>query len=389
MRSSVKKATKMNLRGLWFLFKIIFVLPIKQVLRSIGIVVFNKRKLDGDMLGRIFMRESFLLADKYSCNGVINPLLDFLSGVYRKFSGFPTTEMNQIECDLIDLDTSVFNQRLLNQHIIKSDYEWYYKPEKFDPKVDPVLLYFHGGGFALKLIPVTLVFLNNLRQYYPRMAIVMSDYTVTDALNHNTTYPLQNLQSILLYKYFTEMIGCKKVYLMGESAGGNMVLSLLVYLQKCGKVLPKKAIAVSPWVNPAILSEEEKTFMKDDKLDSVSIKGLDLCKKLYAPNNEYAHEYLTEPFLNVEYNYEYDVWHGIVEKCQLLITYGDDEILQMQIKSLIDKITELKKNSFSEGKNVYIDVKGGHIRPLLKITSDISKWSKLDGVKEILNFIKD
>ena len=335
------------------------------------------------------MREAFLMANKYSGEQILNPLFEFCMTLFNHFTDLPKRQQKQVILEVDDINTSMFKQSMLKHRKVISQYEWFYQPESFNLKTDPVLLYFHGGGFAIKLVPMSLIYLNNIRKYYPKIGIVLSDYSVTDSSIQKSTYPLQVLEAFSLYDHLTQDMGCENVILMGESAGGNITLALLLYLQKCNIKLPQRVIAISPWLNPAILINKEKEFMHENAaLDNLSIQGLDLFKTLYTPIIEFSQGCTFDPLFNLENNFEPDEWAIIIEKCKLLITYGDDEILQLQIGRFIEKLADLNKIYFLKEKNAYIDKGGCHIRPILSLTTNIEKWSKQPSINRILEFLE-
>lgn len=336
------------------------------------------------------MREAFLLADKYSCPVILNPIFDRCLSAYHWFKGIPTDTTNSITVEITDQDRDILKVPHIKElNHVTSKFTWFHKPINFDPRIDPIIVYYHGGGFALKLIPMSLFFLNNISKYFPKMAIVLSDYTVTAYAEKKDIYPMQLLESLALYKYVSESLGCQNIILMGESAGGNIALAVTLYLSKCGKHLPKKVVCVSPWLNPTVLHDEEKRFMhRQQQWDNLSIEGLNYFQKQYAPWDSVEYDHINDPFVNIEHNYDPEAWHDALEKCKILIMYGGSEILQVQIKQLIDKMSTSNSNNFSKENNCYIDELGCHIRPLLSLDQDLNSWSQIPAIVRILEFLR-
>lgn len=60
------------------------------------------------------------------------------------------------------------------------------------------------------------------------------------------------------------------IILAGDSAGGGMVLSILVTLRDQGVPLPAGAILISPWVD---LTHSFPSLSEDDKMDYIPAHG--------------------------------------------------------------------------------------------------------------------
>ncbi|CCE61618.1 hypothetical protein TPHA_0A05440 [Tetrapisispora phaffii CBS 4417] len=378
----------MNHHGIIFLLKIIFILPFKLAIESYKLKRSNNEKpktIDLDVFSRIFMREAFLLADKYSGEQVLNPLFVGLQNIMKYLLNSSKYPSEILQCNIINIKTDIFNESIINRSDIKSRFEWLSKPEFFNPKEDPVILYFHGGGFAIEMLPFFHSFLRNIARHNEKTAIAISHYTVTTSNVCDEVYPIPTLESIVLYKHFSDALGCKNISLMGESAGGHIILSLIQYLQFYKLQLPKHAVAVSPWLNPGVVDDDERQFMRNNcKLDSLSYEGLDLFQKQYIPNKNLRSTYNSDPLLNIETNFDSIAWEQITQNCKLYITYGSDEILRLQIDRFIKKLDKTCPNFIMEN-NVLIDHNGGHIRPIMNLHKDYNKWLRSELVQKLVN----
>jgi acetyl esterase/lipase len=85
---------------------------------------------------------------------------------------------------------------------------------------------------------------------------------------HPTTLIFSGLATYLLL--LEEGIDPNTVILAGDSAGGGMVLSMLVVMRDQGIPLPAGAILISPWVD---LTHSFPSLSGDDKMDYIPSHG--------------------------------------------------------------------------------------------------------------------
>lgn len=108
----------------------------------------------------------------------------------------------------------------------------------------PTLLYLHGGGFVLPVLPAMhLAFARRIKTELGAMAFV-PDYRLAP-LN---PYPAALDDCERAYDDLRARgVPPESIVLAGESAGGNLVLALLLRLKRRGKPLPCCAVAISPF----------------------------------------------------------------------------------------------------------------------------------------------
>lgn len=106
---------------------------------------------------------------------------------------------------------------------------------------DRVVLYIHGGSFVLGLMPIQVDFAAQLSK--ATSAIVWSvDYRL--APEHPFPAGLEDV--LVVYQtMLSEGIDPNKITLVGESAGGNLLLGLLLILKEANIPLPGAAIPIS------------------------------------------------------------------------------------------------------------------------------------------------
>ena len=108
-----------------------------------------------------------------------------------------------------------------------------------------VLFYLHGGGFIAGSI-------NSHRDLVSRIAkaarqkVLMIDYRLAP----ENPFPAGLNDAFEVYKWLLEhQYSHKNIALAGDSAGGNLVLSLLLKLKAYGIRMPSAAVLISPWLH--------------------------------------------------------------------------------------------------------------------------------------------
>lgn len=138
---------------------------------------------------------------------------------------------------------------------------WVYRDRSIDSHLrdaDLVLFHLHGGGYVmghpLDNAPELLLITEALVRRKHTVAVFSLEYTLAP----NAPLPTQLDQTTAAYTWLVNelRIDPSKLYLIGESAGGHLILSLLTTLQERSKsqrppAVPKPAAAflISPWVN--------------------------------------------------------------------------------------------------------------------------------------------
>ncbi|KAF2452832.1 Alpha/Beta hydrolase protein [Lineolata rhizophorae] len=151
-----------------------------------------------------------------------------------------------------------------------------------DQKAKHVLLWFHGGGFALPANPGHTNFLAECQKKLDaagkNVLVALVEYTLTPYAK----FPTQPKQCLLAYKEaLGRGYGAENIIIGGDSAGGNLAVSLLLSLHHHPPSLPQVSsqgivaglCLVSPWISYSGQSESFKRFndydivLRDQVLD--------------------------------------------------------------------------------------------------------------------------
>lgn len=128
-------------------------------------------------------------------------------------------------------------------------------------KADPrVALYLHGGGYVAGSTKYAQGFAGVLAAKC-QIQVVYVAYRL--APEH--PYPAALEDVLAAYEY---LLACgrrpEQICLIGESAGGGLVFCLCLLLQKLGRPLPGRIVALSPWVDLTLSGESYQTNRKAD-----------------------------------------------------------------------------------------------------------------------------
>ncbi|MDQ6787714.1 MAG: alpha/beta hydrolase [Acidobacteriota bacterium] len=183
-----------------------------------------------------------------------------------------------------------------------------------------VILYIHGGGFvscsAETHRPITVALAR-----MTRFRVFSSDYRL--APEHRFPSALDDV--FAGYRWLLEQnIPASKISLAGDSAGGGLVLGLLLRLRDAGLPLPACAVCFSPWSDLAGTG------------DSVRANA-NLCAMFYAENiHEFAAAYLGKTStLNPQASPVFADFHDLPP---ILFQVGSTEILLDDSRRIHKKI---------------------------------------------------
>ena len=150
--------------------------------------------------------------------------------------------------------------------------EWIEGPEADRERV---LLYLHGGGYAIGSIATHRGLASRIAQAAGIRALII-DYRL--APEH--PFPAAVDDATAAYRFLLDRgIAAERIAIGGDSAGGGLTFATLVALRDAGAPLPAAAIALSPWVDLEGTGQSMTT--KADVDPMVAPEGLRQMAKLY------------------------------------------------------------------------------------------------------------
>lgn len=176
---------------------------------------------------------------------------------------------------------------------------------------DCALIYIHGGGYTAGNLDYARGFSSvlaaetGLRVFCPAYRLAPED-----------KYPAALKDCLALYRYVTETLEIppSKTVLVGESAGGGLIYSLCIQLERMGKELPAGIVAISPWTD---LTESGESYERNRDIDpSMTKERLEYFAQCYVPEGTDPRDPLISPVFG-------DL-HGMPPS---LIFSGGDEVM--------------------------------------------------------------
>ncbi|PCI48071.1 MAG: alpha/beta hydrolase [Moraxellaceae bacterium] len=233
------------------------------------------------------------------------------------------------------------------------------KKDKPYQQTNSIILYLHGGGYLFgsphgyKRLTWPIA-----KQCDMPMAIL--DYRM--APDH--VYPSALEDSIAAYKALLEQ-GYSSIFIMGDSAGGNLTLATLLKINQLKLTPPCAAVAISPWADLSMSGASAVYNMKNDPYIPGGPKQIEVAK-LYAGNTPLDDPLLSPAFAD---------YRGITTP--LKITVGGPEVLLDDAKRVAESAS---KAGVEVDFKIWPDM--AHVFPLFRFLPEGKACAK-----EIVDFI--
>ncbi|CAN3353538.1 hypothetical protein DICA3_A07272 [Diutina catenulata] len=196
----------------------------------------------------------------------------------------------------------------------------------------PLIIYLHGGGYFLQTAPSqlqSLIATYKLIDPSKKVSVLHLDY---DLASEGYTTPHQLNQMHDLYSRLCSE-GYDNITLMGDSAGGNLVIGYLQYLRETHSKLPqpRNLVLISPWCKMEIPQSQYtpgNSFYDNDGRDMITFRRFANPLLLKHITGDAKIRSLTLSFGNVPYNKS--DWQGIeaFEKGNVFLICGEDEVFR-------------------------------------------------------------
>ncbi|OBT64678.1 hypothetical protein VE03_05900 [Pseudogymnoascus sp. 23342-1-I1] len=260
-------------------------------------------------------------------------------------------------------------------------------------KPDVVFYFAHGGGFSMGsayfYLEFLLVTLDLLRSKFSNPAIFALDYSLAP----ESPFPSQIEQALAGYNYLlaTKNVPASRICIAGDSAGGTIMLSLLLRLARPnvgGRVSgelngdsktissesnkPGMAYLISPW---ATLVSPAHRDTDSDYLDAFRL-------------HVFAHGYVGrkgsvfDPVASPGSCKDADWWRQAAPLKGFAISYGSEEVLACDIRDLVELL-------HVSGISVVADEDEGgvHAWPVAGLFLGATKESRIRGVRRMVDRI--
>ena len=168
-----------------------------------------------------------------------------LRAIYRNWD--KTTSVTQMRADW-DAAFGVVHVAPERIRIGHADAEWIVPDNAVGERT---ILYFHGGGFRLGSVASHRDLISRIAKA-TRSRVLAVDYRL--APEHR--FPAAVDDALAAYDYLlAQGIDPTTMILIGDSAGGNLVLAAMLSLRERKLPLPKSAVLMSPWTDMAATGE--------------------------------------------------------------------------------------------------------------------------------------
>ncbi|MDD3214573.1 MAG: alpha/beta hydrolase fold domain-containing protein, partial [Eubacteriales bacterium] len=110
-----------------------------------------------------------------------------------------------------------------------------------------VVLQLHGGAFAVGMHNMYREFAVRYSKLFGNCAVATPDYRLAP----DYPYPCQQEDTMNAWRYLTDALGYapENILVAGDSAGGNLALSLGLRLRDAGEAMPAGFVCMSPWAD--------------------------------------------------------------------------------------------------------------------------------------------
>jgi len=157
-----------------------------------------------------------------------------------------------------------------------------------------VILHCHGGGYSTGSSLYARTLTSKLAEF-TSMDVLCFDYRLAP----ENPYPAATEDAMKAWNYLMLLgYGAGDVILTGDSAGGNLALSLMLKLKEEGRILPRGLVLMSPWTD---LTSSGKSFTTKAELDPVLDSAyIDRMIQAYAEGQNLKNPYISPLFGNFE-----------------------------------------------------------------------------------------
>jgi monoterpene epsilon-lactone hydrolase len=196
---------------------------------------------------------------------------------------------------------------------------------------DSIILYLHGGGYCVGSINTHRSMASFIAKA-SKTKMLLIDYRL--APEH--PFPAAIEDATMAYKWLlSQGHSPDKIVIAGDSAGGGITISTLLYLRKNKEPMPACAVCMSPWVDMELAGKSQKT--KADLDIIIQIEVLKEMVEAYVGDAD-PKEPLVSP-----------IHADLTGLPPILIQVGTSEVL-------LDDAKRLAENAKKSGVDVTLDV---------------------------------
>ena len=200
-----------------------------------------------------------------------------------------------------------------------------------------VVVVFHGGGYmAAALTEHISIGFAFSKPTQKDLAVVVLQYSLASENASHHPIQLQQAVSLLQHLLYDLNIPSSSITLIGDSAGGHLLLSLLLHLTHPKPLTApikleikfSSAVLISPWVT---VSTSATSMQLNKEKDVLTISGLEYWGRNFLGGKEM--DCWNTPLMAE------GEWWGEVPCEEMLVLYGEDELFRDDIEEFCAKLT--------------------------------------------------
>jgi acetyl esterase/lipase len=232
-----------------------------------------------------------------------------------------------------------------------------------------------GGGFSMGsayfYLEFLMAWLQTLKDSgFRNPAIFALEYTLVP----DQIYPTQMGQTMLGYKFLLSIVESSRICVSGDSAGGTLILSLLLHLGMDGaeKARPGFALLVSPWTT--LVSSKNR----DTRSDYLNADSLHLYGRQYS-----GHASLDDALVSPGVCADLAWWFRASPTRGFGCVYGSEEVFGPEIKDW----TRIVREARCECK-ILEEPAGLHAWPVVALFLGEKRPERLKGLIEMTRLVR-
>jgi epsilon-lactone hydrolase len=197
------------------------------------------------------------------------------------------------------------------------------RPQK--PQENKLIFFLHGGGY-------TVGSLDTYRGWLSQLAHISQTTIVAVAYQQAPKHPFPTAPSNALsaYEWVLNHYPDTEIYMLGDSAGGGLCLSILLQMREENIKMPQKCILIAPWVDLEMKRNSIKRLAKRDLI--MREKDLKMLVPLYTGKENPQNPFISP--INAELH----------QLPPIYIQQGTEDLFLDEVKDLYQKL----KNSGNE-----------------------------------------
>ncbi|KAJ1919001.1 hypothetical protein H4219_002260 [Mycoemilia scoparia] len=272
------------------------------------------------------------------------------------------------------------SNRLLQEHCQANDGDIKKMMFELEPleENEKVVLYFHGGGYML-FSPETHREMLAKISHKTNMRVIVPDYRLTP----ENPFPAQLHDAYTVWRKLLDSgFKAQDIVVGGDSAGGNLALSFLLFLKKLGQQMPSGVVLLSPWTDLINKHDSFKHNYGHDYITGITtISPLGLQRLFVGPGKPYneVKDLLMSPLVSPSV--------GNFAGCPpILVQTGDKEMLYDENKIFVENLRkqQAQHEKRSGSKLVFWEV----YRDMPHVFQCFPSKQTEESIESIANFIR-